>query len=122
MQFADPDIAKADQIAVVLKRQRQLAFVSLVLGFADEYGRATQRDVVVDQHAVVQDGHGCRLPQLPVGRKARRGEHDVVALPLARCPGRIDRRDVLLVDAARLTIRIGDAFVGVEHLHLVSAH
>ena len=83
----------------------------LVLRFAGTGGGPHDFDVVLDQHAILQDGDRCRLQQLAGVIEAWGVIDNVVSLPLARRAARVDQRGVLLVNRAGLAVVIG--LVGV---------
>src|SRR5256885_2108416 len=49
-------------------------------------------------------------------------ENDVIRLPLARWPSRVDERRVLAVNGAGLPVGIGVVLVRIEHLEFVDPH
>ncbi len=55
-QFAEPDVAVADWVVVVLQREREFFRSGGVRRPHVVAGRAGQLDVVLDQHAVVECG------------------------------------------------------------------
>src|SRR5258707_13523066 len=52
----------------------------------------------------------------------RAREDDIMRLPLARRPRRIDGRRILPVDGPGLAVRVCVVLVGIEHLQLVDPH
>ena len=105
---------------MILYLQRLFERVRFVGRLADETRRARDLDVVVNQDTVVHDGHTGRRRQAAVFRKPGRREEDVVRLPFSGRAAGVDLRDVLLVDARRLAVRVGTVFPGIEHLDLVA--
>jgi len=56
---ADPDIAKAHRIAMILQHER--AFGREAVGWGGRRGGPLDGDVILDQHAIVQHGEGTGL-------------------------------------------------------------
>ena len=87
-QGANPDIAKADRVSVILENERSLG------GGAGEVGGggffADNRSVVLDENAVVKDGERAGSYAGSVFGRLGRDENDVVALPLAGLSGGVD--------------------------------
>src|SRR5262249_31589192 len=77
--------------------------------------------MVLHEHAVVQNRNVGWSCDTAARRKTRSAIENVVALPLAGLAARVHKRDVLFVKARRLSVRIRDVVVRVEHLDLVAA-
>src|SRR5688572_29535714 len=80
-QGADPDVAVADGVAVVLEADAALLGVLLVGRLGVVAARADQLGMVLRQHAVVQHRHRRRALQLARRIEPRPAEDDVVRLP-----------------------------------------
>src|SRR5438132_6994519 len=63
-QLANPDVAIAHGMAVVLKQERQLVWMRGVRRALVVVSRSQECLVVLHEDAVVQDGHACRRQQL----------------------------------------------------------
>src|SRR5881396_3656826 len=85
-------------------------------------GRPDQLIILLNQNAIQKYRHPRRTLERPVGLEMRSPKHDVVRLPLARRPCRIDEWRILPVDSARLAVRVRVVLVGIEHLELVDPH
>src|SRR5215211_1813825 len=105
-QLPDPDIQIADRSAMVLEHDRLFCAVFLIRLHADIGGGAPDLDVILDEHTVVNNGNGAWRHYRPILAKPQRSEEDVVRLPLARFSARVHERDVLLVNARSLAVRI----------------
>ena len=79
-------------------------------------------DVVLNQHAVVQNRESRGADDFPCRVKSRTMENNVVALPLAGRSARIYQGRILAVDCCCLPVRIGFAFVGIKYLDFIEAH
>ncbi len=75
-------------------------------------GRPVELLVVVDQHAVEENGLIRWLHKF-ISVKSGSLKHDVVALPLPRFPHRVNQRWPLAIDGARLAIRISGGSIRV---------
>src|SRR6266568_296871 len=82
-QFADPDVAVAHRMAMILQRQRQFFWLRFVRRPLAMSRRAAQFHIVLHQHAIVKNGFAGRTEQFAVFRKTRPVKNNVVALPLA---------------------------------------
>src|SRR5688500_12225719 len=118
--LADPDVAEADGVAVLVQLDRALGAAGLVVvaevlvaGGAEELG------LVVDQDAVVEDGGAGFAGDLAAFVPARAFEDDVVGLPLAGRARGVDHGRVLAVHRAGAAVGVGLVLVGVEDLDLV---
>src|SRR5438094_873790 len=89
-------------MAVVLQQQRQPVGVRRIVGALAVYRPAGDDRVVLDEHAVVQDGHPRRVAHRPVRREVGPVKDDVVGLPLTRRAARVDERRGLPVYRGRL--------------------
>ena len=92
---------------MILQRHRQLGRVRFVVRRLVVRRDAHHLDVILREHAVVEDGEIRALEQLAVAVEHRGVEHDVVGLPLARLAARVHERRVLLVDRRRLAVEVG---------------
>ena len=109
-------------MCVVLQRDREAVGVRGVRRPSLVCRRPGQRDMIVHQNAVVQDGHRRRPDELAVRAEARRSESDVETLPCARRTRGVHQRRELSIDRRGLPIGVGPIPVGIEHLHLVEPH
>src|SRR4029077_15199246 len=121
-QLANPDVAIAYGMAVILQQQRQPVGVRRVMRALPVHRPAGDDRVVLDEHAVVQHGHPRRVAYRAVRREAGPVKDDVVGLPLARRAARVDERRGLPVHRSRLAVGVRVAVIGIEHLHFVMRH
>lgn len=123
-QLAEPDIAKADRIVVVL--QHDGAFVAVRFVFGDGVRpkpacAALKCDMVLHQDAVVQDGE-IRLTCDPAGIiEDRPMEDDIISLPLTGLAAGIHQRNRPAVQRSTLTVRVGFVFIRVEDLDFIGS-
>ena len=116
---AQPDVAEARGVAVILQAQRPgRRMRRVVVGQDAVAGGPERRLPVVDQQAVLDHRQVGGVEQA-AAVEARRLEHDIVALPLAGPAAGVDQRRVLAVDGAGVAVGIGAVVVAVEHLDLV---
>ena len=120
-KLPNPDISKADRVVVVLQFHRQFGW-GLPVGLMLTIGQTEDGDVVLDQRAVVQHRESRGADDLPCRVKSRTMENNVVALPLAGRPARIDQGRILAVDRRGLPVRVGFALIGVKYLDSIEAH
>ena len=120
-KLPNPDISEADRVVVVLQFQRQLGW-GLLVRLVITIRQADEGDVVLNQYAVMQHRENRGADNLPCRVKSRTMENNVVALPLAGRPARIDQGRILAVDCRCLPVRIGFALVGIEDLDFIKAH
>jgi hypothetical protein len=114
----EPDVAVADEILVVLEKERTGLVDFLVDGGA---GHPGEGDVVLDERAVEENAQAGGVENGMVFPAAGRAEGDVVALPLRGRQTGIGQGRRLVVDGTAIA-RAGDVdAVGIEHLHLVAA-
>src|SRR5205807_10659544 len=118
-QFADPDVAVAHGMVVVLQRQRQLVGSWFVRRAHMVPGGAGELDVVLHQNAIVKNGFARGARQLSRSVKARAVKNDVVGLPLARGTRSIEQRRILSVGGRGLSVGVGFVLVRVQNLRLV---
>src|SRR5215467_11900281 len=83
-QFADPDVAVAHRMIVVLQRQREFFRPKLVRGAHMMPSGPGEFDVVLHEHAIVKNRFARGARQFSGGIKTRAMKNDVVSLPLAR--------------------------------------
>src|SRR5438309_4142512 len=121
-QLADPDVAIAYGMAVILQQQRQPVGMRCVMGALPVHRPAGDDRVVLDEHAVVQHRHPRRVAHGAVRCEAGPVKNDVVGLPLARRAARIDERGGLSVDGGGLAVGVRVAVIGIEHLNLIVRH
>src|SRR5207247_1007640 len=81
-----------------------------------------ERNIVLDQHAVVQDRQARRRFHFALLVETWPRENDVVSLPLTRRTRGVDQRRVLAVSRAGLAVGVSDVLIRIEHLHFVEAH
>src|SRR5262245_57507200 len=70
-EVAKPDVAKPDEMAVILQRDWEAIGVTLVRRAPLERRRTRQHRVVLNKHAVVQHRHPCWTRDLAGGVEAR---------------------------------------------------
>src|SRR5439155_20071903 len=85
-QLADPHVPVTHRIPVVLQPEGKLFRMPLVGRTGLVRGGTGQRLVVLDQHAVVENGGAGGPRQRAVAAEARPVEHDDGGLPLAWSP------------------------------------
>src|ERR1043166_7494917 len=112
LELPHPDIPVPHRMTVILQRERQPVGVRLVGGPLLVAGGAGERDVVLHQHAVMEDGHPRRAQELALAVEAGPVEDDVVGLPLPRWPARVDERGILPVHRGRLAVGVGRGVPG----------
>lgn len=105
---------------MILKHDWFLRIVFLIRLQSDISGGAFELDVILNEHTIVKNRHGARRHHCPILGKARSAEKNVVALPLSRFAARVHERDVLLVNATSLAIRISAIVVRIQHLNFVA--
>ena len=88
-------------------------------GVADVFGRAPDNESVQEDNAVLDDGNDGSHPVGSVFIEYRGAVDDVIDVPLPRRTHRIGQRNDLLVDAARLAVRIRLVVIAVEDLDLI---
>jgi len=88
--------------------------------FADVAGAAFELEVVLHQHAVVEDGDTGWGSEAAVSMEYGSRPDDIVALPFAWFAAGVGQRDRLFVDAAGLSIDIGLIVIVVQYLQLIS--
>src|SRR5205823_14877804 len=76
-------------------------------------------DVILHEYAIVNDREVRRRHHLAILIHARCAEENVIALPLTWFAARVHKRDVLFVNACRLSVRVSAIVVRVEDLNLV---
>lgn len=98
LQFANPDIAEAHGVAVILKDDRtcSVRFYG-ILRNTDVFSRTAQCNMILNQHTVVENSDCWRCEISAVGIEAGGGIHHIVHLPYARGFTGIDQRRMLLV-------------------------
>jgi len=122
LQFADPDVAEAHGIPVVLQRQRQLLGSWLVWGSYSMSGRACEFHIVLREDAIVKNRETRRARDLSRRIETRSVKNNVVRLPLARWQRSIHLRRILSIDRGSLAVRVGPILVGIENLYFVKPH
>jgi hypothetical protein len=121
-QGADPDVAIANGIAVILQLQWGFVWTGNVGGDIADGGASVDFGVVLDEHAVVEDGYAGGFEDFAGRVDVGSVENDVVGLPLPRWARSIHERWILAVDGGSLTVGVGFVFVGIEHLNFVEPH
>ena len=106
---------------MVLQHERLPETVFLIRLRSDVDSGALELNVIVNEHTIVHDDHVTWCHHLPIVGKAGSAEENVVALPLAWLAARVHQRDVLLVNARRLTVRISSIDIGIQDLNFVPA-
>src|SRR5437762_12973157 len=89
-QLPDPHVAESHGVAVILEAERKLGRVRLVRRPRLVGGGPGQLLVVLDEDTVQDHRRARRALERAVGPEARRMEDDVVGLPLAGRPCRVD--------------------------------
>src|SRR5579859_1921794 len=106
LQLANPDIAVAHRIAVILQRERKFVRTGLVGWPATVCGWAGEFDIVLHKDTVMKHGKAGRAEELPTAVEAWAVEDDVVPLPFARRPCSVHLRGILAVDRRSLAVGI----------------
>src|SRR5437867_13455103 len=83
---------------------------------------SSQLNIVLNQHAVVQNSDSSRTNELTARNEDRSAEDDVVSLPLTRWATGIHQRWVLAVNRGSLSICVRFVVVGVQHLNFIFPH
>src|ERR1051326_393953 len=83
-------------------------------------GRTGQRHVVLNQNAVVEDGHAGWRSNRPRSLESRSGVDNIINLPLAGRKAGVDQRWVLAVDSSGGTIGISLVLVRIEDLYFIA--
>src|ERR1039458_419591 len=120
-EAADPDVAEAHGLGVVLQTQGFLGCVRSVLSDLPPDGGAQLLPMIVHQHAIEEHGEIRRRDELAV-REGGRLEQDVVDIPFALRAGGVDQRRPDSVHGAGGAIGIGQVLVGFQHLDFVAPH
>src|SRR6266446_8964782 len=103
-QLADPNVAVAHGIAVVLQAERQFLGVRFVGRALAVSCRPAWLDVVLHEHAVVQHCYASGAEELSIFVEARAVKNDVVALPLAGRASSVNKRWILPVHGRGLAV------------------
>ena len=88
--------------------------------FADVAGAAFELEVVLHQHAVVEDGDTGWGSEAAVSMEYGSRQDDIVALPFAWFAASIGQWDRLFVDTADLAIDVRFVIIVVQYLQLIS--
>ncbi len=104
---------------MVLEHQRFPEIVFLIRVRSDVNGGPLELDVILNEHAIMNDRHVTWCHDGPILGKAGSAEENVVALPLTWFAARVDEWDVLLVNARSLAVRISGIVVRIQDLNLV---
>src|SRR5688572_30283268 len=115
---AQPDVAEADGIAVVLEDER--AFFGDTAEGGGGGGASTDGGMVLHENAVVENGKATG-DDFAIGGFFRGAKDDVVGLPFAGLAGGVHERGGVAVKCAGLSVRIGFVLIRVEHLDFVAA-
>src|SRR5205807_6482166 len=117
-KLPEPNITITYRASVILQDQRTLR------GDPFEGGggcrSAIDWDMVLDQHAIVQNRERAGL-RAALGAGFRRVENDVIYLPLSWPPARIDERGGVAIEGGGLAIRISFILEAIQHLNLITA-
>ena len=119
LQAANPDVAVADWVIMILQRERQFFRCGRVRRPRVMRGRSGQLDIVLHQRSIVKNRYARRATQFSAGIESRTVKNNIVSLPLPRRPRRIHQWWILSVDGCGLTVGVGLALVGIEHLNFV---
>lgn len=118
LQSLNPHVPEGDGIAVVLEKKGTLChlFFTCAAGSGPP-----QLDIVLDAHAVLENGDPCVLGHTSVSVKSGCPQENVVGLPFHRRLAGIGQGRIYGIDGAAV-IKTGllDA-VGIQHLQLVAA-
>ena len=104
---------------MILEHQRFPGIVLLIVRWAAVESRSLDLDVILNEDAIMNDREIRRRHYLAIIIHARSTKENVVALPLTWFAAGVHKRDVLLVNARRLSIRVSAIVVRVQHLNLV---
>ena len=104
---------------MILKHQWLSGIVLLVVRWSAVESRSLDLDVILHEYAIVNDREVRRRHHLAILTHARCAEENVIALPLTRFAARVHKRNVLFVNACRLSIRVSPVVVRVQDLNLV---
>src|SRR5258708_5949721 len=77
--------------------------------------------MVLDEYPIMKSGNVCGCFELSV-LKTRRGEDDVIDLPLTGRARSVGQRRTLSIQRSSPSIGVGPVVIAVQHLKLVSVH
>ena len=118
----DPDVAEADDLAVILKPQREGCGVGPIRTAAGWIGGAEDKGTLLNAHAVEVHGDAGGPNQTAVLGENRSDKLDGVALPFAGRAGRIGAWGMLAINSPGLAVGVGDILIRVEDLNLILAN
>jgi hypothetical protein len=119
LQFANPDVAVADRVVVVLQRQGKFFRTGYIGRALMVSGRTGGFDVILYEHAIVQNRESRWTQKFSGSIKTWAVKNDVVDLPLTRRARGVHKGRELTIDGSRLAIGVGFTLVGVEDLDFV---
>lgn len=108
LQFANPDVAEADGVAVILKDKGTFIAMRNVVGNgvrAYPVGAALQLDIVLNENTVMKDGESCFFVNLAVF-ESWFVENNIVGLPLAGFSRCVDKRGGPAVKSGALAVGV----------------
>src|ERR1043165_9471247 len=118
-QRADPDVAEAHRVSVILQFDRASGDCGLVgVGEVAMARRAEVGRVVLHEYAVAKRRDDRGLCYLSIRAEARCGEDDIIRLPCPRRPRGIYQRRHLAIERASGAVGVGAVVIAVEHLEL----
>jgi len=109
----DPDVAKADRVAMILERKGEPVRMRQVGRPDFVRRRSCELYIIVDENAVMKYGHPGRPQDFPLRIEARPPENNVIGLPFARSPAGVDQRRILAVNGSSHAVGIGLVLVGI---------
>jgi len=117
-KLADPDIAVAHRIPMVLQHQGTCG--SCTRKLRRHRGISHNWDMVLNQHPIVQHCERSWL-NLTICTRFRGVKQNVVNLPLTWLAGRVHQRSVVTIERSCLAVEVGLVLIGIEHLDLVAS-
>ena len=100
-EFANPDVAKPDRIAVKLERNRASLRMRLVMRGVNVAGWSHQFKMIEHQHTILQQRDMTGLIDVAIPFELRHSEHNVVIVPFTWFSHRVGQWRCLLIDRTR---------------------
>src|SRR5262249_52065505 len=97
-QLPDPNVSVTDGISMILERDGLLLWMLAAGRSLQPRGGPGQFDVILDQHAVLENSHAGGGEKLSVVFKPRRGIDNVVSLPFSGGTADVHQWGILAVD------------------------
>jgi len=119
-EFADPDVAEANRIAVVLERNGLLFGMRTIGNAFEPTGGTSELDIILHEDTIVKNCNAGGRPEIVQVAEAGGGVNDIVGLPLARRERGIHKRRILAIDGSSGTIGVGGALIRIENLDFVA--